>query len=482
MNMYTIPESKSPIHTKVIVKPILWTMLHKHAYQGPCRYGQGYSLTYEYDVTVAEKAFARFLERIDESLDKNRFEAVNPVMLSWNEDFVIRDSVWEKALSDDANVDVYLICGLRISGYFTVELSKRTSKAIIFVPSDKAMMKASQCDISAHLFAIGRKEVYPCLDMTDVEKALEILQVKKMFKSLRVFFPLKNAELSFGCQSSYITLDMIRDRFGVDFSHVNAEQVLSALDELTEDEREACKTFASSLAEQAIAVHYPAQNIANDVEFYLVVKKMMKDRDCNAFTIPCFEVCATRELNRRQVTFCLAKSLLREEGIPSACAGDVGSVITNALLMTVANAAPYMGNTMVWDRHENLCKIQHDSPTRFMKGYDKPMMPFELVNFAMDGWGTTIRYDFAKDVGQTVTLANMSPDMSKIMIATGTIDGCENYLKPECTLAMMFKVKDAERFIELQNYVGHHFCMVYGDCSQKLADVAKAYGMEVLKA
>ena len=80
------------------------------------------------------------------------------------------------------------------------------------------------------------------------------------------------------------------------------------------------------------------------------------------FTIPCFEVCATRQLNARKFTFCLAKSILTEDGIPAACAGDVGSVISKAILMAVSNAAPYMGNTLVWNPEENEVRTLHDVP------------------------------------------------------------------------------------------------------------------------
>ena len=67
----------------------------------------------------------------------------------------------------------------------------------------------------------------------------------------------------------------------------------------------------------------PAEFVKNDMEFYVAVRKQMAHHHCNAFTIPCFEVCATRQLAKRQFTFCLAKSILTEEGIPAACAGDV---------------------------------------------------------------------------------------------------------------------------------------------------------------
>ena len=48
--MSVVPEIKSPLEEKIVVKPILWTMYHIHAYQGPCRYGQGYALTTEADM------------------------------------------------------------------------------------------------------------------------------------------------------------------------------------------------------------------------------------------------------------------------------------------------------------------------------------------------------------------------------------------------------------------------------------------------
>lgn len=81
-------------------------------------------------------------------------------------------------------------------------------------------------------------------------------------------------------------------------------------------------------------------------------------------------------------------------------------------------------------------------PTRYMKGFDKPL-PVELVSFAMDGWGTTLRYG---------------------------------------KLSMDFKVKDAERFHDCQKWVGHHFSLVYGDYCDAVAVVAEDYGMTVLRA
>ena len=103
--MSVVPEIKSPLEEKIVVKPILWTMYHIHAYQGPCRYGQGYALTTEADMEVAQKEYNRFLERIHEAVDPKKVEVLDGSLLHWNEDFVIHDNVWEEALAEDEKVD-----------------------------------------------------------------------------------------------------------------------------------------------------------------------------------------------------------------------------------------------------------------------------------------------------------------------------------------------------------------------------------------
>ena len=104
--MSVVPEIKSPLEEKIVVKPILWTMYHIHAYQGPCRYGQGYALTTEADMEVAQKEYNRFLERIHEAVDPKKVEVLDGSLLHWNEDFVIHDNVWEEALAEDEKVDL----------------------------------------------------------------------------------------------------------------------------------------------------------------------------------------------------------------------------------------------------------------------------------------------------------------------------------------------------------------------------------------
>lgn len=64
--------------------------------------------------------------------------------------------------------------------------------------------------------------------------------------------------------------------------------------------------------------------------------------------------------------------------------------------------------------------------------------------------------------------------MKKIMIVKGEITGCDNYLVPECKLAVRYKVADTQHFHDCQKYVGHHFSLVYGDYGDQVAEAAEA--------
>ena len=64
--------------------------------------------------------------------------------------------------------------------------------------------------------------------------------------------------------------------------------------------------------------------------------------------------------------------------------------------------------------------------------------------------------------------------MKKIMIVKGEITGCDNYLVPECKLAVRYKVADTKHFHDCQKYVGHHFALVYGDYGDQIAEAAEA--------
>jgi len=56
-----------------------------------------------------------------------------------------------------------------------------------------------------------------------------------------------------------------------------------------------------------------------------------------------------------------------------------------------------------------------------MKGLENPALPYEIKNLTVGGWGATIRYDFSRDKGETVTLARLNPTATKPLVTKGEI-------------------------------------------------------------
>ena len=178
----------------------------------------------------------------------------------------------------------------------------------------------------------------------------------------------------------------------------------------------------------------------------------MEANDCNCYAAPCGDICSTRRMNEQQVTMCLNHALNNEEGIPSACEYDLAALISMVMLQSIGRRPSYMGNTYAiprqkdgkhipfpkmpfFDKEEtarqlaklenvdNLVLTFHSVPNRRWTSYDAPVRPYAIGPFTHSGWGATIRYDFAADEGQVVTMCRVDPTCKKILIAKGTIVG-----------------------------------------------------------
>lgn len=472
---------RSNVNKKLVVQPVFVSLMHEHAFMGPCRYGCGEELSYEYDKKMAEHDLHNFNEDISQYVDNRYVELLDTKFIEWHEDFAVPEQAVSDAVSNNSHVDCYLISGTRLISYVSTILAKRTGKPLAFCPlSTSSYSRLGGIDATAHMMALGFDDMYNALNYDDLNRIFRLLKTRKALKETKLLFALRNNVLSFGCVSSFINLQDVTDRFGMEILNYNGLEFFKQLDEFTEEENSQARQAAGDLMKEAHGIHMPAENVVNDMRFYMAVNKTLEKYECNAFTIPCFEMCATMELNKRHLTFCLANSLLKDEGIPAACAADVGSVVSLAILMNLARKSPHMGNCMVRvnDMENNTMRILHDVCTRRMKGYDEPDLPIDYVSFTKGNWGATMRYDFARDAGETITMINVSPGMDKLMIAKGAIIGCDDFLTQECRHAVVFKVNDVRDFHEKEAEFGHHYAWVYGDYVQDLIDFAKLMKME----
>ena len=244
--------------------------------------------------------------------------------------------------------------------------------------------------------------------------------------------------------------------------------------------------------------------VKKTIQAYYTVQKLLDAYDCNAFTAPCPDLCSTRRFSEEKFTLCMTHSLNDENGISSACEYDINSVIGKVIMTNLSGKAPYMGNTnaIVFDKEghmipfhkfndntiediadkTNLYMTFHSTPNRNLKGLKAEKERYRLAPFAYSGFGATIRYDFAQDIGQVITMIRISPDATKIFIAKGTISGGAGYEMKNCDQGVFFNVADKVDFYHKQQYFGNHTVLAYGDYVEELKMLAEALGIEAVIA
>ena len=94
----------------------------------------------------------------------------------------------------------------------------------------------------------------------------------------------------------------------------------------------------------------------------------------------------------------------------------------------------------------------------------------------------TLRYDWNKDVGQTITMARISPDCRTLFVAKGEIVGGVGFGDYSCSEGVFFRVADGNDFFQKQLEVGNHVPLVYGDCFDQICALGRHLGLKVITA
>ena len=478
-----------PINIKINVKPIFPWFVHSGIYVGPCRPS---AIDPSIEEAQGKKSFEEFVENIKKNLPEN-VEVLEPVYIRWKDNWIVPESELKKLEKDEHKVDLYLIAGTHLSQYPAVKIAMRYKKPIAMIG------QIVNIDAVANLRSRGI-EAYALVGVEDLKYLLSLLRVRKAFQNTKLLIVNEGDVIPRGVLSSVKSLEDIKTRFGIDYRMISSLEVFQELDnvEKNEDYLKRAEEITDDLIRNSKKVHMKREYIIKSVSFYLAIKNLLNKYESNAFTIPCFELCAKRIPEKKEVTFCLTHVLLKDEGYPSACEGDVNVLLSIALLMYLSRKSVYMGNAFLWDAMsyamslygikanlpkvgKNIMAISHDVPGLKMKGFDKPTLPYEIRNFTSKGWGATIRYDFSLDKGEVVTMARFNPDLTKLLIVKGEIVGSIGFSEIGCTLGALVKVKEAINLYHKMADFGHHLAMVYGNYIRELKDLGKLMGLEVIE-
>ncbi len=502
---------QSIMETTLKVRPIYIDMSHLYVYEGPCRFGKGEELTYDFDRAMNEETNKRFLSEI-EANRPDWVEIMDPVYVYRNDDWRIPDEMIDAMANEYQEVDFYLFADGARCGDVMLEFARRYPKPCISLSDIRGTTI-----INASLLSHGC-EIFPSRDWDEIRRYMMAVRIRKMLKNLKVLLSYRfNANQSLpSAPDSFNDLNDVTDKFGTRFRFLNLHEMMDHLAvvdndtnptlpgrkglNITQEEMKEIEEEAKELIAGAADNLMELKAVVNTLKMYRVIQKNMESEDCNAFTAPCPDACSTRRLNEEQCTMCLSHTLNNERGIPSACEYDITALLCMTILGGVSGKAPYMSNSIEVRLTEegidpafpfisketfskvasldNLMATYHAVPNRKMHGFDSEESSYGLQPFAYSGWAATLRYDFDQDKGEKITQIRIDPNCKKMMITRGTVAGGFGYDQANCTEGLFFTVEDRERYFHTQRHFGLHMPLVFGDYVKEMTAVAEVLGLE----
>jgi len=461
-----------PMNVRVGVKPVFVELIHSGAYEGPCRVGSKEDLDPANERQWAEEGFRNWTKQLEENIS-DEAHLLEAVKLHWSDDWHLPDEELRRLDEDAKAVDVYLVQGGLVQ-YPAVAIARRFQKPLAMVGTVMTV------DVAAYLRSRGM-EGYAPLDFEELNRLISRLRVRKAIASTRILHALEGDMMSLGVVSTIYDLDDMENRYGVQHVTVPAASLMERMNSLPPGALAEAEQLTDSLMEGAEQCHMAREDLLPSVKFFVAARNRMEELECNAFTIPCFELCARRVPSELNVGFCLAHSLLKDIGYPAACEGDINVLMAMAVLMYTSGRSSYMGNSSLVNKRENLIRIGHDVPGLKMKGFDADDLPYTLTPFTQAGWGATIRYDFSRDAGEPVTLARFDPAARRLLVSTGEITGGEGVDTIGCSLNAEVRVRDAVELFHREADFGHHLAMVYGDYAEELHELAGVMDFDIVE-
>lgn len=478
---------KYAMDVKVNVCPIFSSLVHSGYWEGPCRVGTPEEASPEAERRLAKEQFSGWKEELEANLDTTRCNIMDPVYMEFNESFVMRDSEFEKLLPINHEVDIYLIT-YRVPGI------ERLGKPISMIN-----LGPTPIDLIAYYRELGL-DAYMAHDYDEYNKILTYLQVKKAVANTKILILSNCEQTPASVNTSCYDLTGLFTRYGIRNNRIDFRQVFKYFDEIpvTDEIRQEAQDLIAGATKSLTTEEYLCQ----DLRYFHAVRAMMEDYDCNAFTTPCKELCASRLPMKYKCTPCMTHSLNKDDRIPSACEEDLAVLMAIMVMMYLTRKSVYMGNPVlvlagtktieqlgmpklltepdrVFDK--DVLEIHHSVPGRKMRGYDQPEQEYELGHFTTEGWGTHYQIDMAGEEAQTVTFGRFNRGGDKMMVAVGHAIGCE-FRPTYCSPAVYYDVEGGVREFRqalANGGYGHHQAVVYGNYVKDIQELGDVMGFKV---
>jgi hypothetical protein len=479
-SLYDLPpiDIPSPHLNKLKVKPIMTNMYHTDEWEGPCRFNVVSTEEEKKRAVDSFKTFSKELKSNSVGLDPTVVDIMEPSLVLFVEDFKITEEEYRKIDKDASEADVLYI-GPAGSSIATYDIARKYNKPVVIAWD----LNCRTVDIAAYCRTMGI-ETYALNSNEERNEIMTLLRARKVFSQTRILYPTDRGWPSVASVAGINEPEKLRAQFGIELVTISYEELSRevAKTQASESELRDAENMADILFKNAAHTYLEKKYVAKSMEFYNTIIRLMRKYDCNAFTIECFEFCSSRLPQEWTITPCLVHTMFKDLGIPSACEGDLGGLLSMHMLMSLSKKSSHLGN--MFYKENGKMEINHSVPGIKMNGVDEPGLPYQLGRFVESGWGTKAVVDFMNNEEKTVTVARMNPTGTGLLVLKGKLVGSKGWDEDlrGCSVSAFIVGSDsgtADEFLRKQVDYGNHLVWVYGDYSDQLKKLGDLINVDV---
>jgi hypothetical protein len=465
-----------PRQIRINVKPIMTNIIHTDVWEGPCRFNVQPPSE---EMAAAQKRFNEWATDIKTNrlgLDAEDVNILEPVHITFSEEFVLKPQQLNKLRKDSSQTDVFFVAphGSSIASF---DIGKEFGKPIILLG-----LNCRTVDICAYS-RTNSQEVFVPHNNKELRKLASLLRARKIFAQTRVLFPTDRGLPAVASLTGINEPDKLRERFGIEVIKVSYRELADEMERVMSiaAENNKARQLARNLIEGADKTYLEDKYVVRSMEFYNTIRNLMRRHHCNAFTIECFEFCSSRLPDKWNITPCMIHTLFKDQEIASACEADLGALLSMRLLMSVAKKSSHLGNMFL--REPNMLVINHSAPGIKMNGFGESGLPYQLGRFVRSGWGTKAVVDFMNNAEKRVTVARMNPTATKVLLLKGKLVGSSGWDEDKLGCSVEAHIKpvnsgDAAVFVRKQKDYGNHLIWTYGDYADDMVQLCNIIGLQ----
>lgn len=247
--------------------------------------------------------------------------------------------------------------------------------------------------------------------------------------------------------ASMVNYKQVKDNLGAECIDISFEEFKDTIEESSPIEFDALKGKINRVIDES--------ELKLALRIYAAIKTLAKKYKLDGLTVRCFDLLGTIHS-----TSCIALSLLNDEGIVSACEGDIPALLSMMIIKKIYHRTSFQCNPSYIDVSKNIGYLAHCTiPLKMCDDY-------VLDTHFESGIGVGIHGEMKRE---DVTIFKLNSDLKKFSCYRGKID--ENMYKSNlCRTQIKVRFFDPIDQV-LTSPCGNHLVVAYGNFKESIVEL-----------